>query len=171
MRFLKPVSNVTAAALCLAGLTACASKPAEPAAPASAAAAGLVASHGAAGQAGPVAQAAAPAAQAAAPLAPSSGTFTVAKVVADRTALAGKTVTISGKVVKYNGGILGLNWLHVQDGSGAEKDGTNDIAVTSVDVAKVGDMVTITGTVVIDKDFGAGYNYAVLLQNASIAVK
>lgn len=108
---------------------------------------------------------------AAGPVAPSAGTFTIANVVTGREALAGKTVTISGKVVKYNGGILDLNWLHVQDGSGKEKDGTNDIAVTSTSVAKVGDVVTITGTVVIDKDFGAGYNYAVLLQNASIAVK
>jgi hypothetical protein len=30
-------------------------------------------------------------------------------------------------------------------------------------------MVTITGTVVVDKNFGAGYGYAVMLQGAKIA--
>lgn len=99
------------------------------------------------------------------------GGVTVASIVTNRTAMAGKTVTIRGKVVKYNGGILGLNWLHVQDGSGAVKDGSNDITVTSTTTAAVGDIVTVTGTVVIDKDFGAGYNYAVLLQNATVTVK
>lgn len=100
-----------------------------------------------------------------------SGGVTVASIVTDRKAMSGKTVTVRGKVVKYNGGILGLNWLHVQDGSGAVKDGSNDITVTSTAVAAVGDIVTITGTVVLDKDFGAGYSYAVLLQNATITKK
>ncbi len=99
---------------------------------------------------------------------PSAGSVTVASIVTNRKSLAGKTVTVRGKVMKYNGNILGFNWLHIQDGSGVEKDGTNDITVTSAGVAKVGDIVTITGTVVLDKDFGAGYSYAVMLQNATV---
>jgi len=104
-------------------------------------------------------------------IAAAPGGVSIESVVANRKAMAGKTVTVRGKVVKYNGGILGFNWLHIQDGSGVVKDGTNDITVTSTGTAAVGDVVTITGTVVLDKDFGAGYSYAVLLQNATITVK
>jgi len=105
------------------------------------------------------------------PIAPAPGGVTVANIVTNRKALSGKTVTVRGKVVKYNGAILGLNWIHIQDGSGVAKDGTNDITVTSTGTASVGDIVTITGTVVLDKDFGSGYSYAVLLQNASVVMK
>jgi hypothetical protein len=98
---------------------------------------------------------------------PAGGT-TVAALWTNRKALAGKSVTVRGKVVKYNGGILGRNWLHLQDGTGTEKDGTNDITVTSASAAKVGDIVTITGTLVLDKDFTAGYAYAVLIEDATI---
>jgi len=90
---------------------------------------------------------------------------------ADRKALAGKTVIVRGKVVKFNGGILGLNWTHIQDGSGSEKDGTHDLTITSVGDARVGDVVTVTGTVFIDKDFTAGYFFPVIIQNATIVVK
>jgi hypothetical protein len=102
------------------------------------------------------------------PMAPPAGGSSIAEVWAKRTLLVGRTVTVNGKVVKFNGGILGRNWLHVQDGSGNAADGTNDLTVTTDAVAKVGDVVTVTGTVVIDKDLGAGYVYKVLLENGRI---
>jgi hypothetical protein len=102
---------------------------------------------------------------------PAPGGLTVAKIFADRKTLGGKAVTVRGKVVKYNGGIMNLNWIHIQDGSGLAKDGTNDLTVTSTSVAKVGDVVTVTGTVVLDKDFSSGYKYATLIQNATVTVK
>jgi hypothetical protein len=106
------------------------------------------------------------------PIPPAAGGMTVANVVTNRKSLVGKTVTVRGQVVKFNGGILGQNWIHVQDGSGSEKDGSNDLTVTSpTGGANVGDVVTITGIVAIDKDFGAGYAYAVLIQNATVTVK
>jgi hypothetical protein len=77
-------------------------------------------------------------------------------------------VTVRGTVVKFNGGILDRNWLHLQDGSGKAADGTNDITVTTDAVAKVGDVVTVTGTVVLDKDFSAGYAYPLMLEKAKI---
>ena len=77
-------------------------------------------------------------------------------------------MTIRAKVVKYNAGIMGKNWLHLRDGSGkADKD--NDLTVTSNDVAKVGDVVVIKGAVRTDKDFGAGYAYPVIVEDAKIA--
>jgi hypothetical protein len=113
---------------------------------------------------------AAPAGNAAvtAPIEPAAGGTSVAKVWADRKALAGKTITVRGKVVKFNGGILDRNWLHIQDGTGKAADGTNDLLVTSDAVAKVGDTVTVTGTVAVDKDFSAGYAYKVMLEKATI---
>ena len=98
---------------------------------------------------------------------PAGGT-TVAALWTNRKALAGKPVTVRAKVVKFNGGIMGKNWFHLQDGTGTEKDGTNDITVTSAAETKVGDIVTITGTLVLDRDFGSGYAYAVIIEDAKI---
>ena len=93
---------------------------------------------------------------------------TVAEVYAQKAQLKDKQVTIRAKVVKYNAGIMGKNWLHLRDGSGkADKD--NDLTVTSNDVAKVGDVVVIKGAVRTDKDFGAGYAYPVIVEDAKIA--
>jgi hypothetical protein len=105
------------------------------------------------------------------PVAPAPGGVTVANIWANRKSLSGKLVTVRGKVVKYNGGIMGLNWVHIQDGSGSVADGTHDITVTSSTEARVGDVVTVTGTVAIDRDLGAGYSYPVILQGAKITVK
>lgn len=102
------------------------------------------------------------------PMAPPAGGSSIADVWAKRASLAGKTVTINGTVVKFNGGILGRNWLHVQDGSGKAGDGTNDMAVTTDAPAKVGDVITVTGKVAVDKDFGAGYAYKVMLEEAKL---
>ena len=102
------------------------------------------------------------------PVAPPAGGSSIADVWANRAKLAGKTVTVRGTVVKFNGGILDRNWLHLQDGSGKAADGTNDLTVTTDAVAKVGDVVTVTGTVVVDKDFGSGYAYALMLEKAKI---
>jgi len=96
---------------------------------------------------------------------------TVAEVWAQKGALKGRTVSVRGKVVKYNAGIMGKNWLHLQDGSGDAKTGTNDITVTSNDAAAKGDTVTVTGVVRTDKDFGSGYSYAVLVEDAKVVKK
>ena len=101
-------------------------------------------------------------------IAPPSGGKSVAEIWAERKALAGKSVTVRGKVVKFNGGILDRNWVHLQDGSGKADDKTNDVTVTTDAIVKVGDVVTVTGTVVVDKDFGSGYAYPVLIENGKI---
>jgi hypothetical protein len=114
---------------------------------------------------------AAPAPAATARVAPAQGGMTIADVWAKREALAGKTVTVRGRVVKFNGGILDRNWIHIQDGTGSAKDGSNDLAMTSQDAAKVGDLITATGKVAVKQDFGAGYTYAVLLEQATLVAK
>ena len=91
---------------------------------------------------------------------------TVAALYQEKAALAGKLVRVQGKVVKANNGIMGRNFVHVQDGTGG--NGTNDLTVTTNQTAKVGDKVTVTGRVVVNKDFGSGYAYPLLVEEASI---
>lgn len=102
------------------------------------------------------------------PVEPADGGVTVADVWAETSDLAGTEVTVRGRVVKFNGGILGTNWIHLQDGTGSATDGTHDLTVTTNGTASVGDVVTATGVLATDKDFGAGYIYAVLLENAEL---
>jgi hypothetical protein len=94
---------------------------------------------------------------------------TVAVLNKDKTALAGKTVSAQGKVVKVNNGIMGRNFVHVQDGTGDA--GNNNLVVTSKDTANVGDSVSVTGMVVVNRDFGGGYSYPLLIEEAKITPK
>jgi hypothetical protein len=105
------------------------------------------------------------------PIALPAGGTSIAEVWANRMALAGKQVTLSGKVVKFTAGVLGRNWLHLQDGTGASGEGTNDITVTTTADAKVGDVVVATGIVAVDEDFGSGYAYKVMVKDARLAAR
>jgi hypothetical protein len=100
---------------------------------------------------------------------PVAGGKTVAQIYAESAALSGKTVKLRGKVVKYNANIMGKNWLHIQDGTGTA--GSNDLLATSTGTAKVGDIVLVEGKVTLDKDFGAGYKYKLLLEEAKVTVE
>ncbi len=103
-------------------------------------------------------------------IAKAEGGKTVAEVFAEREALAGKPVTVRAKVVKVNGGIMGKNWLHVRDGSGAE--GTNDLTVTTAgELPALGAVVIVTGPVTLNKDFGMGYAYDVIVEDAEVKVE
>jgi hypothetical protein len=100
-------------------------------------------------------------------IAKADGGKTVAEVFAEKDALAGKPVTVRGKVVKVNGGIMGKNWLHVRDGSGAE--GTNDLTVTTAgELPAPGAIVVVTGPVTLNKDYGMGYKYDVIVEDAAV---
>ncbi len=100
---------------------------------------------------------------------PPKGGTSIAQVYATKQALSGKPVAVRGKVVKVNNGILGRNWLHLEDGSG--QPGTNDLIVTtSAEVAKDA-VVVVRGVVATNKDFGAGYSYPVMIENATIAAE
>ncbi len=105
------------------------------------------------------------------PVQPAPGGMTIADAWASRASLAGKSVTLRGRVVKVNLQILGTNWIHLQDGTGSAADGTNDITVTTDGEPKMGDVVTVTGVVAIDKDFGAGYAYKAIVERATMAAK
>lgn len=97
--------------------------------------------------------------------------YTVAEVYGGKVELAGQAVTLRGQVVKVNQGILGSNWLHIQDGTGSAADGTNDLTVTTNGLAAVGQTVLITGTLELDRDFGAGYRYPVIVTGAEVTIE
>lgn len=94
---------------------------------------------------------------------------TVAEIFAGKEELAGKAVVVRGRVVKFSPNIMGKNWLHLQDGSGSE--GTNDLTVTTDGIVKVGDLVLISGVVSVDRDFGFGYTYSVILEDTKVKVE
>ena len=102
-------------------------------------------------------------------LAKAEGGRTVEEIYTEKSVLDGNTVKVRGKVTKFMSGIMGKNWLHLKDGSGS--DGTNDLVVTTMANASVGDTVLVNGTVAADKDFGSGYKYEVIVEDAEITVE
>lgn len=102
------------------------------------------------------------------PKASGANARTVAEILTKTAELKDKPVVVSGKVVKYNPGILGKNWIHLRDGSGSSADNTNDIIVTTSSETQVGNVITVKGVVRTDKDLGAGYSYKVLIEDATL---
>jgi len=92
------------------------------------------------------------------------GAKSVAEIYKHKTEHGHQQITIRGEVVKVNNGILGLNWVHLQDGS--NHNGDFDLTVTTQEVCQVGDVVTFIGKISLNKDFGAGYSYPVLMEEA-----
>ncbi|MFN2376464.1 MAG: DNA-binding protein [Candidatus Binatia bacterium] len=100
-------------------------------------------------------------------IARAEGGLTVGEIFDRRKDLEGKEVVLRGKVVKFNGGVMKRNWLHLRDGSRAAS-GENDLTVTSDGTAAVGDVVVVRGKLALNKDFGFGYRYDVLLEDARL---
>ncbi|MDH5617324.1 MAG: hypothetical protein OEZ11_01655 [Gammaproteobacteria bacterium] len=95
----------------------------------------------------------------------------IAWVYANKDSLADQSISLRGKVVKYNSNILDWNYFHIQDGSGDAAHGNHDLTVTSKATTAVGDTVVVTGTIVLDKDLGAGYVFPVLLEDAAVSTE
>jgi hypothetical protein len=100
------------------------------------------------------------------PVEKAEGGFTVAEIYAQKAELADQPVAVRGQVVKFTPNIMGTNWVHLQDGTGDEQ--TCDLTVTTDARPEVGDLVTVSGPLTVDKDFGAGYFYGVIIENASL---
>ncbi len=94
--------------------------------------------------------------------------YTVAELFEKRSELDKKEIVVRGKVVKVSAQIMGKNWLHIQDGTGDSQKGTNDIVATTTDLPSVGDNVTIKGILYSDKDFGSGYRYDAIIEQAHV---
>lgn len=97
-----------------------------------------------------------------------AGAITVSEAYKNSATLDNKKVVVRGKVVKVSSGIMKKNWIHIQDGTGSQKKGTHNLVCTSKDKAEVGDVVTVSGTLAKDRDFGSGYRYKVIIENAKV---
>jgi hypothetical protein len=94
---------------------------------------------------------------------------TVSEIYAGKASLKGASVAVRGKVVRYNPGIMGKNWIHLRDGSGSNEKKDNDVTVTTLDSAALGDVILVKGKVQLDRDFGAGYAYPIIIEDAKVS--
>ena len=97
-----------------------------------------------------------------------SGAHTVGGLWRQKDRLTSTTVSVRGVVVRYNAGVMGKNWIHLQDGSGVTSAGTHDLAATSIEEAAVGDTIILMGIARTNVDVGGGYKFVLLLENARI---
>ncbi|GFO66019.1 DNA-binding protein [Geomonas paludis] len=92
--------------------------------------------------------------------------YTIAEIYAQSKKLEKKPVVVRGRVVRVSQKIMKRNWIHLADGTGSSAKKTDDLVVTSKDLPKEGDVVTVSGTLYNNLDFGSGYRYNVLVQDA-----
>lgn len=97
-----------------------------------------------------------------------AGTLSIKEAWEKRAELNGKTITVRAKVVKASENILGRNWIHLQDGTG-EGNEVGRIVFTSKELPKIGDIVSAKGVVAVDKDFGSGYIYKIIVEDVTFA--
>jgi hypothetical protein len=95
-----------------------------------------------------------------------AGEITVAQIFANRSEYSAKEVEIRGIVVKINEQVMGKNWIHIQDGT--SDNGNFDLTATSTDLPNLNDEITIKGKIILNKDFGYGYTYEVIMEDAKV---
>ncbi len=93
-----------------------------------------------------------------------AGAVSLADIFSNREKYAGQKVKITGKCVKVNPMIMNRNWLHLQDGSGKGLD----LTVTTTETVPLGAVVSLEGTIAVDRDFGAGYRYDIIMEGATL---
>ncbi|MBI4826523.1 MAG: SH3-like domain-containing protein [Nitrospirae bacterium] len=98
-----------------------------------------------------------------------ANSYTIADLYSKSVDLNNKSVKVKGVVVKVSPSIMGKNWVHIQDGTGDAAAGTHDLVLTTDSIPLDGETITATGSLAKDKDFGGGYAYKVILENASIS--
>lgn len=95
---------------------------------------------------------------------PAAGAVKIADIIGNLKKYEGKTVKVTGKCVKMNPMIMGRNWVHLQDGSA----NNFDLTITTTESVALGDVVTLEGVIALNKDFGAGYKYNVIMEGAVV---
>lgn len=100
-------------------------------------------------------------------VAPADERNTVEELNQAPAALAGEPVTLQGIVVRVNADIMGRNFVHLVDGTGQQGE---TITLTTEDLPEIGDRAVVNGTLILDRDFGAGYVYPVLIEDARVSV-
>ena len=101
--------------------------------------------------------------------APGENSYTVSEIFSKGADLNGKTVVVRGKVMKVSPKIMGRNWIHLQDGTGNPDEKTHDLVVTTAqEVDPEWDIITLEGVLAANKDFGSGYTYVVIIEDANV---
>jgi len=95
-------------------------------------------------------------------LEPCHGCTSISSLLSNKQSFSGKVIRVKGQVTKFNPEIMGKNWVHIQDGS--EFQGGFDLTITTDKKVSLGDTVTFEGKIVLDKDFGYGYFYNILME-------
>jgi autonomous glycyl radical cofactor GrcA len=93
-----------------------------------------------------------------------AGSIKISELVKNKEKYNGKTVQVSGKCVKINPGIMNRNWIHIADGS----QNDFDLVITSDTFVQEGSIVTMRAVVGLNRDFGAGYKYDLILENGTV---
>jgi hypothetical protein len=94
---------------------------------------------------------------------PCADCIAISKLLGDKKAYEGKLIKVKGQVTKYNAGIMGKNWVHIQDGT--DYNESFDLTITTDITVAVGEIVTFEGKIALDKDFGYGYVYDVIMED------
>jgi hypothetical protein len=96
---------------------------------------------------------------------PPTGGISVDELFKNRQKYDGQIVKVKGKCVKLNTNIMNRNWIHLQDGSMTDE---GDLTVTTIDKVALGDIVAFEGKITLNKDFGAGYKYDIIMEEARL---
>jgi hypothetical protein len=95
---------------------------------------------------------------------PVEGSIKLSELFSNLEKFEGKLIQVTGQCVKVNPKIMGRNWIHIQDGSG---DGL-DLTITTTEHVNLDATVTFEGSIGLNRDFGAGYKYDVIMEKATL---
>lgn len=98
-----------------------------------------------------------------------AGSVSIQELYDSKAKYEGQVVTVRGQVTKFNSSIMGRNWVHLQDGT--KSGDAFDVTVTTTDVVAKGDVVVFSGKVALNKDFGAGYVYDLIMEEGTLATE
>ncbi len=100
-----------------------------------------------------------------------NNSFVIAECFEKAEELDNSPILIRGKVMKVSPMIMGRNWVHIQDGTGDPMKNTHDLVITTQGLPEKDTVVTFKGTLHANRDFGAGYKYAVIVEDAELQAK
>lgn len=92
--------------------------------------------------------------------------ISIEELIKNKEKYGNQMVKLKGEVSKYNPNIMNINWIHIKDGTSF--NGKSDVTATSTTAVKLGDTISIEGKVTLDKNFGSGYIYGIIIESATI---
>jgi hypothetical protein len=97
---------------------------------------------------------------------PQENEISIKELFANREKYADKIIRIRAQVTQFSDSIMGKNWIHMQDGS--DYNGAFDLVATSEEFISVGEIAVFEGKILLNKDFGFGYFYEILMEETQI---